>query len=40
MTKKIFQSVLIACAAVMIACIFLFLGVLYNYYGDLQATQL
>ena len=40
MTKKIFQSVLLACAAVMIACIFLFLGVLYNYYGDLQATQL
>ena len=40
MTKKIFQSVLLACTAVMIACIFLFLGVLYDYYGDLQATQL
>lgn len=40
MTKKIFQSVLLACTAVMIACICLFLGVLYNYYGDLQATQL
>ena len=40
MTKKIFQSVLLACTAVMIACISLFLGVLYNYYGDLQATQL
>ena len=40
MTKKIFQSVLLACTAVMIACISLFLGVLYDYYGDLQATQL
>ena len=40
MTKKIFQSVLLACTAVMIACISLFLGVLYNYYGGLQATQL
>ena len=40
MTKKIFQSVLLACTAVMISCICLFLGVLYNYYGDLQAIQL
>lgn len=40
MTKKIFQSILLASAAMMLACITLFTGVLYNYFGDLQAQQL
>lgn len=40
MTKKVFRSIFVVAIAMMLACMTLFMGVLYNYYGDLQTAQL
>ena len=40
MTKRIFRSILLVALAVLVACFALFLGVLYNYFGSIQANQL
>ncbi len=40
MTKKIFRSILLAALAVLLASLALIMGVLYGYFGDVQASQL
>lgn len=40
MTKRIFSAILLVALAVLLACFVLFLGVLYNYFGSVQAEQL
>ncbi len=40
MTKRIFRSVLLAAAAVLLACIVLIMGALYDYFGAVQKKQL
>lgn len=40
MTKRIFKSILLVALAVLLACFGLFMGVLYNYFGAVQAEQL
>lgn len=40
MTKRIFRSILAVSLVVLIACFGLFLGVLYEYFGEIQAKQL
>ncbi|HHW94738.1 MAG TPA: two-component sensor histidine kinase [Mogibacterium sp.] len=40
MTKRIFRSIIAVALAVLIACFGLFLGVLYEYFGEIQAKQL
>ncbi len=40
MTKRIFRSILIVAVAVFLASVALFLGVLYDYFGNVQQNQL
>lgn len=40
MTKKIFRSILLVALAVLLASLGLIMGVLYGYFGDVQAAQL
>ncbi len=40
MTKKIFRSILLVALVVLLASLGLILGVLYGYFGDVQASQL
>lgn len=40
MTKRISISVLVACAAVLVASLIIIMGVLYDYFGGIERTQL
>lgn len=40
MTGKIFRSIMIASAGVLLACTFIILGCLYEYFGNVQTDQL
>ena len=40
MTKRISLSVLVACAAVLVASLIIIMGVLYDYFGRIEHTQL
>lgn len=40
MTKRISLSVLVACAAVLVASLIIIMGVLYDYFGGIERTQL
>ncbi len=40
MTKRIFRSICLVAIAVFLASVLLFLGVLYDYFGDVQRSQL
>ena len=40
MTNKIFRSILSASIAVLLACLLLITGVLYDYFGDVQESEL
>ena len=40
MTKRIFRSICLVAIAVFLACVALFLGVLYDYFGNVQQNQL
>ena len=39
-TKKIFQSIFFVSFLVLIACLSLVVGMLYNHYGNIQKTTL
>ena len=40
MTKKIFQSIIIVAATVLLASLTIILGVFYEYFGNIQKGQL
>lgn len=40
MTKRIFRSIITVAVVILIACFGLFLGVLYEYFGEMQGDQL
>jgi len=40
MTKRIFRSIFLVALAVLLACLALIMGVLYDYFGSLRKTQL